>query len=77
MIKFTAAGQNITLVGLGLEPENIRRMEQGQPVRVRLADLGFVGAAGAIQLLIFTGANREAMEAAMQPFIGPDTVIHR
>lgn len=77
MIKFTAAGQNFTLVGLGLEPENIRRMQQGQPVRVLLSDLGFTGALGSTQIMIFSGTSREAMMNAMAPFIGEDTVIHK
>lgn len=77
MIKFTAAGAGVTLVGLGLEPENIRRMQAGQPIRVRLADLGFTGAVGSVQIMIFTGDNVDAMQAALKPFIGPDTVVHR
>lgn len=76
MIKFTASGDNVVIVGLGLEPENIRRMAAGQPIRVRLSDLGFTGAVGAIQLVIFSGTDREALEQTVRPFIGPDTVIH-
>lgn len=77
MIKFTAAGAGVTLVGLGLEPGNIQRMQDGQPIRVRLSDLGFTGAVGTVQIMIFTGDSREALEATIRPFIGPDTVIHR
>lgn len=77
MIKFTASGNGVTLIGLGLEPGNIDRMQRGQPVRVKLSDLGFVGAVGAVQILIFTGVSREAMEQAVTPFIGADTVVHR
>jgi len=77
MIKFTASGRGVTLVGLGLEPGNLARMQAGQPVRVRLSDLGFTGAAGAIQIMIFTGASAADMEAQLQPFIGPETVVHR
>jgi hypothetical protein len=39
MIKFTASSKGLTLVGLGLEAENVRRMQAGQPVRVRLSEL--------------------------------------
>jgi len=76
VIKFTATGQGVTLVGLGLEPANITKMQAGQPVRVRLSDLGFTGAAGAIQIMIFTGESAAAMQESLKPFIGPDTVVH-
>ena len=75
MIKFTASGQDLTVIGLGLEPENVRRLQAGEPIRVRLADLGFTGASGAIQVIIFSGSSREALVEAMRPFIGPETVI--
>jgi len=77
VIKFTASGNGITLVGLGLQAENIRRMQDGQPVRVRLSDLGFVGAVGAVQVVIFTGKTDDEMETAISAFCGPNTVVIR
>lgn len=89
MIKFSAqgtrrkgtgrhpAGEPVIIVGLGLEPGNISRMIAGDPVRVHLADLGFKGAVGSVDIVIFTGPSREAMEKSLQSMIGPDTVIHR
>ncbi len=38
MIKFTASGNGITVVGIGLEPENITRLQGGQPIRVKFSD---------------------------------------
>jgi len=76
MIKFTASGQGVTLVGLGLEAGNIQRMQNGQPIRVRFSDLGFTGALGSVQIMIFTGTDRASMRRDLQPFIGPETVIH-
>jgi hypothetical protein len=77
MVKFTAAGNGVTLIGLGLEPGNITRLQQGQTLRVRLSELGFTGAAGSIHIMIFAGESAEAMQKTLQPFISEDTVIHR
>ena len=76
MIKFTASGRGVTIVGLGLEPGNITKMQAGQPVRVRLSDLGFTGAVGALQIMIFTGTSAADMKEQLKPFIGPDTVVY-
>lgn len=76
MIKFTASGNGVTLIGLGFEPENLTRMVAGQPIRIRLADLGFEGPVGAIHLMLFSGSSVEAMMETLQPFIGDDTVTH-
>ncbi len=43
-------------VVLGLEPENIKRLQRGEPISVDLAELG-----GARRVVIFTGETREAM----------------
>jgi hypothetical protein len=76
MVKFTASGNGITLIGLGLEDGNLERLKAGQPIRVRLSDLGFTGAAGAMQITIFYGKTQAEMRAALAPFIGSETVIH-
>ena len=76
MIKFTASGNGVVTIGLGLEPENIARMQAGDPVRVSLSDLGFTGVVGTLQIVIFTGPDREAMFHALVPFMNSDTAIH-
>jgi hypothetical protein len=68
MIKFTASGNGITIVGLGLEHGNLDRLKDGQPIRVKLSDLGFVGA---------TGKDAVSMQRDLSQFIGPDTVVNR
>lgn len=75
MVKFTASGPDVILVGLGLEEGNITRMRAGQPVRVRLSDLGFVGALGSVQVVIFVGSDAEVMKRDLAQFIGPETVV--
>jgi hypothetical protein len=77
MIKFTATSENFVLIGLGLEPENIERLKKGQPIRVKLGDMGFTGVLGMTHIMIFTGESKEAMEAELRPLIGPDTIVHR
>ena len=64
MIKFTTTSgdKNRILVGLGLEARNIERMQQGQPIVVRLSELGFHGALGSVEILIFTGPDVATME---------------
>lgn len=77
MVKFTVSGSGGIVIGLGLEDENVRRMQAGQPIRVKLSDLGFTGAAGSIQIMIFTGKDAAAIHAMLAPMIGPDTVVHK
>lgn len=76
MVKFSATSDGVTMIGLGLEAENIRRLKLGQPIRVKLSDLGFVGAVGMVQIVIFTGENAETMRRDLAPMIRPDTVVH-
>ncbi len=75
MVKFTATNNGRILIGLGLEAENIRRMQTGKPVYVRLRDLGFTGATGRVEIVIFTGDTAETMRRDLADFIGPETVI--
>jgi len=76
MVKFIGHGYNgITLIGLGLEAENIKRLQAGQPIRVRLRDLGFVGAVSSIELFIFADDDAAAMRKKLAQFIGPETVV--
>jgi hypothetical protein len=76
MIKFTASGNGRTIIGLGLEPGNLERMQRGQPVYVRLSDLGFTGAPATFEIVIFTGKDAPTMRASLSSMIGPETVVH-
>jgi hypothetical protein len=75
MVKFAASGVGRTLVGLGLEAENITRLQKKQPIRVRFADLGFTGALGTVEIMIFAGKDAASMRLDLADFIGLDTVI--
>ncbi len=45
MIKFVGAkpGDGRTVVGLGLSAENLRRLQEDQPIVVELRELGAIG----------------------------------
>lgn len=75
MVKFTASGPNKILIGLGLEPDNITLMMAGNPIKVKLSDLGFTAAIGSVELMIFSGPTTKSMIDAIKPMIGPDTII--
>lgn len=77
MIKFSARGAaGEIIVGLGLEAGNLAKLQAGQPVRVRLSDLGYVGAVGAVQVVIFYGETKEKISEMLAPLITPETVMH-
>jgi hypothetical protein len=74
VIKFKAQGNGRTLVGLGITDENIKRLRQGMPIIVRLAD---VGVPGGIEVTIFWGETETAIRKDLQKhgLIGPETEI--
>ena len=76
MIK-NKQGQDKTVVGLGLSHENLWRLKDGQPVVVRLADLGFEGSPH--EVLIFAGETEAAIIDRFEArgLIGPDTERHQ
>lgn len=41
MVKFLAESNQGKLIGLGLSRENLRLLEEGQPIPVYMKDLGF------------------------------------
>lgn len=51
-------------------------MQRGEPIRVRLSDMGFVGAMGSVHILIFTGKDSESLKESLAPLIDSATVIH-
>lgn len=78
MVKFVASGEGgRILIGLGLEDENIKRLKDGEPIRIRLSDLGFHGVVGNIHIMIFTGKDAESITKDLSQFINSETVIHR
>lgn len=73
MVKFTAAGDDKILVGLGLEAGNVERLKQGRPILVNLQDLGFTQP---IEVMIFYGESKELIVSQLKPYIGKGTVVH-
>lgn len=78
MIKFTlpmGTQGTAMLVGLGLSDENLRRLRQGQPIVVRLAELLPELEPKQIDLLIFAGRDEREMTAQLSSLIGPSTQV--
>jgi len=76
MVKasFTSEGKPFLL--MGLTAENMRRLQKGQPIRVRLEDFG-VAMTG--EMMIFFGETEDAIETDFRRMglIGPDTKVIR
>jgi len=63
MIKFKAEdGAGRPIVGLGLSEENVKRLKDGQPILVKLSDLGM----GDTVITIFYGKTEVEMEAEVR-----------
>jgi len=75
MIKFTAnRPDGKILIGLGLSDENIKRLREGKPMLVNLADLGITLNA---EIFIFTGKDEQSMKKDLSKHIRPDTVVNK
>lgn len=72
MLKFKIATENETRIGLGIEAENVRRLQAGQPIAVDMTELGYPG----LKLMIFYGRDMGDLYKQVEPLIGPDTQIH-
>ena len=54
----------------GLSEENIKRLKQGQPIKVDLAEMGGTGS-----VLIFYGKTEQDMARDLADLIGPETKV--
>jgi hypothetical protein len=75
MILFVAQGRTRPLIGLGLEPENLTRLQAGDPIHQRLPK-GTDSPVPDVDVLIFTGGSREDMLASLGPLITDRTTVH-
>lgn len=71
MIKFTLAGKDRTLVGLGLSAENMKRMIEGNPVFFKGEELGFEG----VDFIIMTGETEEAIKGELKKYFKIDKEV--
>jgi hypothetical protein len=64
------------VIVLGLSDENVKRLTQGQPIRVTGESIGLSSVAA---ILVFHGGTEQGMEAMLREhgLIGKDTTIHR
>lgn len=72
LIKFRAIGDNGKVaLGFGISEENVKRLKEGKPIYVDLAELGINGS-----LMIFYGKTEADLVATIKPYIGKDTSTH-
>lgn len=74
MVKFAFKGQDDREnLGLGITAENVKRMKDGQPIRIDLAALG-LSVNGTVML--FYGETEQSLYDSLKEFIGPETDVH-
>ena len=66
MIKVLMKKNNEEMIVLGLNKENIKRLQKGQPIMFNLAELGIEG----MNMLIFTGDTEESMAKDLMDITG-------
>ena len=72
MIKFkTYSGENVLLLGFGLSEDNIQRLKSGQPVVIKLEDMGLREG----RIMIFYGKTEADMIKEIKPYLGSDTLV--
>jgi hypothetical protein len=77
MVKFRAnqiqaPGEAPKLLGLGISRKNVERLEQGKPIIVRGAEVGFPE----LDILIFFKETDAELAKAVEPFITDETELH-
>lgn len=72
MLKFAASTSDGHIVGLGLSEENIRRLQQGHPIIVRLREML---PDSRVEILIFAGTTEAEMTKMVGGLIGPETKV--
>lgn len=71
MVKFTAAGPDGPIIGLGISEGNVERLKAGQPILVDLKTMGFQEGS----IMIFYGESNAAMFQELKARVGPHTLI--
>jgi hypothetical protein len=76
VLKFLSTNRERALVGLGLTDENLRRMQEGKPVYVKLSELGVdEHRANQVEVFIYHGADEESLRRQLDEagLITPET----
>lgn len=82
MLKFASSPDPDTgriIIGLGLTTENVRRLQDDQPIHVRVAEMVPDGTlANDVEFLLYHGTDELALRAQLLEagLIGPDTEEH-
>ena len=67
----TKTGADLLLIGLSVE--NLRRISHGMPIDI--TTYTSFDEEAPLHIVIFSGANEDAMQAQLAPLIGRDTVV--
>lgn len=72
MIRFSADANGRFIIGIGLSRENCKRLLEGKPIAIDMAEMGGKG-----ELLIMAGETEQAMydELRKAGVLGPETKI--
>ena len=70
MIKALGTTPNGPIIVFGLSAGNIKRLQDGQPIKVNMREMGIDS-----DLIIFAGDTEATMAAEMVDLIGPDTKV--
>jgi hypothetical protein len=77
MVKFTAKGDNgRTVLGFGVNEENVQRLKADEPIKVRLDDPKGINLGLPIDIMIFYGETQEALVEGCEPMFTDQTVFH-
>ena len=76
MIKFVFEGKDgKNYLGLGISRENVNRLIEGQPIRVKLAEMR-EGLTIDGNIMIYFGETERELQDAVAEFIGPETKVN-
>ena len=74
MVKFTSARGNQIVVGLGISDGDLAGLKNGQPIVVKLQELGI---SNPLEIVIFHGKTDQELYEQLKPRIGPQTTVHQ
>lgn len=72
-VAFLSLGENDTCYAIGLTPQAMAKMKQGQTYKYRVRHVEGNDESTNYEVLLFAGENNATMEEAFQEVIGPET----
>jgi hypothetical protein len=73
MINFVSTDrEKIIVIGIGLNPEDIKRLQEEQSLRLHVSDMGINTGDVKFELLIFGGKSNKKMVDELRAEMGPE-----